>query len=104
MNRKAILLFFVVLLTVLPLSAQRFKSFSNDPSLTKEEVRAFAAERGFVNSEKRESQDICLVPDGDYAAFMERYTGKKYPPGDFIDTEGRVLGRHRGAVRYTLTV
>ncbi|MBQ1400026.1 MAG: tRNA 2-thiouridine(34) synthase MnmA [Lachnospiraceae bacterium] len=70
--------------------------------MTKEEVRAFAAERGFVNSEKRESQDICFVPDGDYAAFMERYTGKEYPPGDFIDTEGRVLGRHRGAVRYTL--
>ncbi len=43
MNRKTILLFFVVLLTVLPLSAQRFKSFSNDPSLTKEEVRVFAA-------------------------------------------------------------
>ena len=44
--------------------------------MTKEEVRAFAAEHGFVNSEKRESQDICFVPDGDYAAFMERYTGK----------------------------
>ena len=71
-------------------------------SLTKEEVRAYAAEHGFVNAEKSESQDICFVPDGDYAAFMERYTGKTYPAGDFLDMDGRVLGRHKGAVRYTL--
>ena len=70
-------------------------------SLTQEEVRAYAAEHGFVNAEKSESQDICFVPDGDYAAFMERYTGKTYPAGDFLDMDGRVLGRHKGAVRYT---
>ena len=70
--------------------------------LTKTEVRAMAAEHGFVSAQKPDSQDICFVPDGDYGAFLERWTGKTYPPGDFIDGAGRVLGRHRGALRYTL--
>ena len=70
--------------------------------LTKAQVREIAREQGFVNAKKQDSQDICFVPDGDYGAFLEQHTGKQYPPGDFIDREGRVLGRHRGAVRYTL--
>ncbi len=70
--------------------------------LHKAEVRALAERLGFCNARKRDSQDICFVPDGDYGAFLERHTGKTYPPGDFIDREGRVLGRHRGAVRYTV--
>ena len=57
--------------------------------------------RKIVNARKHDSQDICFVPDGDYVGFMERYTGKYYPDGDFIDLDGRVVGRHRGAVRYT---
>ena len=69
--------------------------------MTKEEVRAFAAERGFVNSEKRESQDICFVPDGDYVAFLKKFTGHEYPSGDFVDKEGKVLGTHKGIVAYT---
>lgn len=69
--------------------------------LTKAEVRQIAEQHGFVNARKRDSQDICFVPDGDYAAFLERYTGKKYPAGDFLDLKGNVVGRHRGAVCYT---
>lgn len=68
----------------------------------KSQVREMAGKLGFVNAAKHDSQDICFVPDGDYGAFLERYTGKTYPPGDFLDTEGHVVGRHRGAARYTL--
>ena len=71
-------------------------------SLTKTEVRAIAEENGFVNARKHDSQDICFVPDGDYAAFLERYTGKTYPKGDYLDLQGHVVGQHQGAVRYTL--
>ena len=70
--------------------------------LLKEEVRKLAAEAGFINARKADSQDICFVPDGDYGAFLQRYTGKHYPPGDFIDENGKVLGRHRGIVQYTV--
>ena len=70
--------------------------------LTKEQVRQIAEEQGFVNARKRDSQDICFVPDGDYVAFMEGYTGKTYPHGDYLDLNGKVIGRHRGAVCYTL--
>ena len=70
--------------------------------LTKGEVRKIAEENGFINARKRDSQDICFVPDGDYMAFLARYTGKRYPSGDFLDRNGKVVGRHRGAVAYTL--
>jgi tRNA-specific 2-thiouridylase len=70
--------------------------------MTKGEVRQRAAALGFPNAEKRDSQDICFVPDGDYAAFIEARTGKTYPPGNFVTLDGRVLGRHRGLIRYTL--
>ncbi len=71
-------------------------------TLTKEEVRKIAEEQGFLNARKHDSQDICFVPDGDYAGFMERFRGMTYPEGDFIDREGHVLGRHKGFVRYTV--
>jgi len=70
--------------------------------MEKRQVRALAERLGLANAEKRDSQDICFVPDGDYAAFMERAAGKVYPPGDFLDLDGNVVGRHRGAVRCTL--
>ena len=54
-----------------------------------------------VNAEKRESQDICFVPDGDYVSFLKKYTGHEYPAGDFVDKEGKVLGTHKGIVCYT---
>lgn len=70
--------------------------------LTKVEARAIAEEQGFINAKKRDSQDICFVPDGDYMAFMERYTGKTYENGNYLDLSGKVVGRHKGAVAYTL--
>ena len=70
--------------------------------LTKTEVREIAEANGFVNARKRDSQDICFVPDGDYAAFLSRYTGKVYPAGEYLDLNGKVLGTHKGAVCYTL--
>ena len=70
--------------------------------LSKEQARALAESQGFVNARKRDSQDICFIPDGDYPSFLERFTGKQYPAGDFLNEEGQVVGQHRGAVRYTL--
>ena len=69
--------------------------------LHKTEVREIAEQHKFVNARKHDSQDICFVPDGDYARFMEDFTGKHYPAGDFLDESGRVVGTHNGAVRYT---
>ena len=70
--------------------------------LTKEEARKIAAENGFLNAGKPDSQDICFVPDGDYAGVIARYTGKTEPEGDFILPDGRVIGRHKGISRYTV--
>lgn len=69
---------------------------------SKEEIRAFAQESGLPVAHKPDSQDICFVPDGDYAAFLERYTGKALPGGYFIDANGRRLGPHKGLGRYTI--
>lgn len=70
--------------------------------MTKDETRKIAEEQGFINAKKRDSQDICFIPDGDYVAFLEQYTGKTYPAGDYLDVDGKVVGKHRGAVAYTL--
>lgn len=70
--------------------------------LNKTETRKIAVENGFVNARKRDSQDICFVPDGDYAKFIEGYTGKRYEKGNFIDTNGNILGEHKGIIRYTI--
>lgn len=69
--------------------------------LTKAEVRELAAQLQFSAAKKRDSQDICFIPDGDYAAFIGRKTGTTFPPGDFLSMDGRVLGRHRGIIHYT---
>ena len=68
----------------------------------KDQTRQVALEQGLITAKKHDSQDVCFIPDGDYAAFMERYTGKSYPCGDFLDLDGRKIGTHCGAVRYTL--
>ena len=70
--------------------------------LSKADVRRLAEKNGLVSARKRDSQDICFVPDGDYASFICSYTGKDYPAGDFVDESGRVLGRHEGMIRYTV--
>ena len=64
-------------------------------------IRALAASAGFGNAGKPDSQDICFVPDGDYVGFLRRYGGAELVPGDFVDEDGRVLGRHRGLPCYT---
>lgn len=69
--------------------------------MTKDEIREIAAREGFVNANKGDSQDICFIPDGDYAQFILQNTSKTYPDGDFVDENGNVLGRHRGIIRYT---
>ena len=71
-------------------------------SLRKSETRRIAGESGFVNADKPDSQDICFVPDGDYASVIELHTGKPSVPGDFIDKDGNVLGRHKGIIHYTI--
>ena len=68
----------------------------------KDTVRRRAEERGFPVAHKADSQDICFVPDGKYADFIRRRTGREYPEGDFVDAEGRVLGRHKGLIAYTI--
>jgi tRNA-specific 2-thiouridylase len=70
--------------------------------LSKAQTRKIADKEGFLNADKPDSQDICFVPDGDYAAFIERYSGKKYPPGEFIDASNTVIGRHNGLIHYTI--
>ena len=69
---------------------------------TKTEIRQIANENGFTNANKKESQDICFVPDGDYASFIKKYTGKSYPDGSFINLNNEVIGVHKGIINYTV--
>ncbi len=71
-------------------------------TLEKTQVRAIAEKAGLVNSNKPDSQDICFVPDGKYSEFIRKFTGKTVPEGDFVDTSGKVLGRHKGIINYTV--
>ena len=61
-----------------------------------------ASDVGLDVSSKKESQDICFVPDGDYAKFIEDFRKKSYPVGDFVDLNGNILGKHKGIIRYTI--
>ena len=70
--------------------------------LTKAEVRQIAAESELVNADRPDSQDICFVPNGKYVEFLQQYTGRTYPEGDFVTADGSVLGRHKGIIRYTI--
>lgn len=70
--------------------------------LTKPEIRRIAAEHGFVSADRRDSQDICFVPDGDYVTFIERLTGTVSAEGDYIDAGGKVIGKHCGHLSYTV--
>ena len=71
-------------------------------SYTKAQIRQIAELQDFLTANKRDSQDICFIPDGDFMAFISRYTKKAYPSGDFLDLQGNRVGRHNGAIRYTL--
>ena len=70
--------------------------------MTKDQIRAIALEQGLVSARKRDSQDICFVPDGDYGSFIRRHTGRDYPQGPFCSPQGDVLGTHSGIISYTL--
>ena len=70
--------------------------------LTKQEVREIAAQANLPVKSKSDSQDICFVPDGDYVGFITNYTGKAPQEGDYIDDDGKVLGRHKGVLHYTI--
>lgn len=70
-------------------------------NLEKSEVREIAAEYGLVNADKPDSQDICFIPDGKYASFIEKFTGEKSVSGNYLDMEGNILGLHKGHINYT---
>ena len=65
-------------------------------------IRESAREAGLLNADKADSQDICFVPDHDYASFIAQETGKESMPGNFVDEEGNVMGQHRGLIHYTI--
>lgn len=69
---------------------------------TKEEVRQIAEKIGLLVADKPDSQDICFVPDGDYASFIETHTGKKVSEGNFVLSDGTVIGQHKGIIHYTV--
>lgn len=70
--------------------------------LTKDEVRILTQKYGFLNADKRDSQDICFVPDGHYEKFIEEYRKEAVPEGNFVTEDGEILGRHKGIIHYTV--
>lgn len=70
-------------------------------NMVKEQVRELAETYGLINARKRDSQDICFVPNGKYADFIEQTTGKVFAAGPYLDQAGTVLGQHKGIIRYT---
>ena len=73
---------------------------------SKDEIRSIAEKIGLIVADKPDSQDICFVPDGDYASFIEdtvrEKTGEELPAGNFVTQDGQILGRHKGIVHYTV--
>ena len=70
---------------------------------TKEQIRDIARTQALAVADKPDSQEICFVPDDDYAAFIDREAGERVPgPGDFVDVSGKILGRHKGITHYTV--
>ena len=69
---------------------------------TKEQIRQIAENIGLPIAHKPDSQDICFVPDGDYASFIEEYRDTRFPEGNFVTADGKVIGRHKGIIHYTV--
>lgn len=69
---------------------------------TKPQIRAIAEEKGLITARKSDSQDICFVPDGDYARFICEQTGESFASGEYVDINGTVLGEHKGIIHYTI--
>ncbi len=70
--------------------------------LSKSEVREIAAAHGFVNAQRKDSQDICFIPDGDYVTFLARYAAIIPQAGNYLDTDGCIIGQHKGMLCYTI--
>lgn len=68
----------------------------------KSQIREIAESIGLLVANKQDSQDICFIPDHDYAGFIARETGEESIPGNFVDEEGRILGTHKGMIHYTI--
>ena len=68
----------------------------------KDEIRSIAEKIGLLVADKPDSQDICFVPDGDYASFIRKNTGRDIPEGNFVTPDGKILGRHKGIIHYTV--
>ena len=71
-------------------------------AMTKPEVRELAASHGFASASRSDSQDICFIPDGDYAGFLKNRCGLSDQPGDYVDESGKILGKHKGQWQYTI--
>lgn len=71
-------------------------------SYTKEDIRGIAESLGLSVADKKDSQDICFIPDKDYVSFIKRFSGIENRPGNFVDKEGCVLGEHKGIMHYTV--
>ncbi len=69
---------------------------------SKAETRKIAEELGLLTAHKSDSMEICFIPDGDYAAFIEEHTGIVMPEGEFVDVDGNILGKHKGIIHYTI--
>ena len=71
-------------------------------SYSKDEIREMAKNAGLCVDNKKDSQDICFIPDGDYVRFIKEYTKKDYPCGNFVTKDGKILGKHKGIIGYTI--
>ncbi len=69
---------------------------------TKDKARDIAREVGFDNADKHDSQDICFIPDGEYASFIENWCGMKFEQGDFVNKAGEFIAKHKGLINYTI--
>lgn len=68
----------------------------------KDEIRKIAEQIGLLVADKPDSQEICFIPDNDYASYIERETGRNFPQGNFVDLNGNILGKHKGIIHYTI--
>lgn len=68
----------------------------------KDEIRKIAQDIGLLVADKKDSQEICFIPDNDYASYIKKETGKSFPEGNFVDLNGKIIGRHKGLIHYTI--
>ncbi len=69
---------------------------------TKTQVREIADKAKIISAKKPDSQEICFIPNGDYSTFIQNYTGNVYPPGNYVDSLGNIIGKHKGIINYTI--